>query len=246
MNNLDLNMRLLKNKPIFIKDVGYLYQLTLDEIEEIDILEGWLKFYQYLRLLCISTEDIKEILNAKDIEIYPFEYLILICRESKECLDLIINGLSLFFKEKVFFSKPKGLFFLGKESDQRFITQENYKEIQFILQKQSCIDNEPEFKPKNDRAKQMVDRIKEMRNKYFNGKKQQEDSENDLSDIMSSVCSKHPSVNYFNVGQLSLYQLINHFKRLNAIDQYFINIESLRNGASKDEVQLKHWSLKLD
>ena len=40
------------------------------------------------------------------------------------------------------------------------------------------------------RAKQMVDRIKEMRNKYFNGKKQQEDSENDLSDIMSSSLLK--------------------------------------------------------
>ena len=58
---------------------------------------------------------------------------------------------------------------MGKESDQRFIKK--IIKYNLFFKKQSCIDNEPEFKPKNDRAKQMVDRIKEMRNKYFNGKK---------------------------------------------------------------------------
>ena len=43
----------------------------------------------------------------------------------------------LYFLKKKFLVNQKGFIFLGKESDQRFITQENYKEIQFILQKQS-------------------------------------------------------------------------------------------------------------
>ena len=34
-------------------------------------------------------------------------------------------------------------------------------------------------------------------------------------------------------------------KRLNMIEEYSINIDSLLAGADKNEIKLKHWSLKI-
>jgi len=82
--------------------------------------------------------------------------------------------------------------------------------------------------------------LKKIKEKYAKREKSQ-----DIVDIMSAVSSKHPSINVFNCGSLTMYQLIDSYKRLNAVDSYFISIDSILAGASNDEVKVKHWGEKL-
>jgi hypothetical protein len=63
--------------------------------------------------------------------------------------------------------------------------------------------------------------------------------------LISSVCSKHANLSLFNIEKLTIYQLIDQFKRLNMIDEYFISVDSLLAGADSKKVDLNHWSKKI-
>jgi len=44
---------------------------------------------------------------------------------------------------------------------------------------------------------------------------------------------------------VTMFQLIDSFKRLNQIDNYFISIDSLMAGADSKDVTVKHWGDKI-
>lgn len=234
LNEVDLNIQFLLGK---IVDIGKLKlsPLTLNEIIEV----GFETYNKYLSILCLDSDSIKEMLNIEDDSIIqPFEYLYWNCKQNEEAKDLILKSLNLFLKEQVQFFID-GCFIVGDINEGKFLSFDNYNYFIDILKKQNCIETSKRVKPQNNKQKDFLQQLKQMKEKYA-----KHEQTKDMSDIISSVCSKHPSINVFNVGNLTIYQLIDQFKRLNMIDEYYLNAESLLHGANKDEIKLIHWSSK--
>jgi len=242
VNELDLNIELFLDNYIEIPNAGRLYCLTNNEIKKIK----YSKYNQYLGLLCLDGDNIKQMLaeDNKDDEISTFSFLVSGGYHDLQFRQLIINALSTFFKEDVVFSEKLLCFFVGYSYGKRVIYADNYEYIKFILKKQNGIKTEeiPE-KFANSIAKQMAERLKQMREKY--NKNNSQEQMYDYSDILSSVSAKHNNINPLNIGSLTVYQTIDQFKRLNMIEKFDIDIQSLLHGAKSEDIKLENWFSKI-
>ena len=241
LSELDLNIELFLDNYIEIPNVGKLYCLTNKEIKKIKFS----KYNQYLSILCLEKEHISQMIedSFKDKEISTFEYLISASYHDLQARQLILEALSTFFKQEIIFSEQLLCFFVGDLINEKFIYQDNYEYIKFILRKQNGIQTEEPEKFANSVAEQMAKKLKEMREKY--NKSKNDVQIYDYSDILSSVSAKHNSINPLNIGNLTVYQTLDQFKRLNMIDKFEINIQSLLHGAKQEDIKLENWFSKI-
>lgn len=244
INEIDLNIELFLDKYIEIPCAGKLYCLTNNEIKKIK----YTKYNQYLAWLCIDQDNIKKMLTKVDNateNISTFQFLMSGCLYDKHFRQIILNALSVFFKEEIIFSEESLYFFVGQSEERKIIYDNNYELIKYVLKKQNGLKTEEKTeKFANSIAQQMAEKLKQMREKY---NKTNNDEENiyDYSDIISSVSAKHPSINPLNIGELTVYQTMNQFQRLNKIDKFEIDIQSLLHGAKSDDIKLDNWFSKI-
>jgi hypothetical protein len=233
-----LNTKFLLNKDIEFIGFAFLKSKTINDIEVI----GFDTYNEYLSLLCLTSDDIYDLLDMNDDfqNVEPFDFILSNCLINEDFLKQITSALSFFLGEQVYFSKDS-YFYINEINEGRFLHIANFNFFIDILKRQNCISenlSNKRRKPKNEAEKNLYRQLNKARAKY--SKK----DNSDMSEIISSVCAKHPSINLFNVGDLTIYQLIDQYKRLNAIDEYFISIDSLLHGASSEDVKVVHWSSK--
>jgi hypothetical protein len=150
--------------------------------------------------------------------------------------------LSLCFRDIVRFS-IEGYFLIGDSG--KTLNENNFMQIISILRDQNQTRERKE-KFVNKKEREYFQAVQKAKQKYQKALKAMGKDDTDLLDIISSICAKHPSLNFSNIQELTIYQLIDQFKRINMIDDYFISIDSLLAGASKKNVDLKHWSKKYE
>lgn len=231
MSEMNNRNSLLLGRPIKIDDIGYIYSPTLNEIESI----GLDTYYYYLSLITMKPDKFQSYEDSFDDLIKN--------KKSQYLLNFII----LFFtKENFFYAEEIKSFIFDKklengEIEHYRIKRENYMSFVNAVKLINLIKIEKEVKYFNSRAKQMAEKFKELREKYSKTKK---DNDLDYNDIISTVSSRHPNINLLNVGDLTIYQLLDKFKRLTNIDEYHTNIQALMNGAK--DIELKHYSSKFD
>jgi len=234
----NLNMAFLMGDDIVLKGICTLNAKKIKEISKI----GFDKYNFYLSNLCITSDDIYELFQwndeFKDIE--PYDFIIANLMNNDDFRSKILEGLSFFIGKEVSIETKTDNTIEFLIDDNSSISKKNFNFFIDVLKRQNCMTSEGKKKmtPKNEAQRKMFIKLKEHRHKHNSA------NQNDMTDIISSVCAKHPSINMFNVGDLSMYQLIDQYKRLNLIDEYFININSLMHGASGDNVKIKHWSSK--
>lgn len=115
------------------------------------------------------------------------------------------------------------------------ISKDNFSQITKLIQQICCIYNneedEKEMKFKNNAAKKIYEKILKA------NKKKQTKKKNDINytipNIISSVSSMHPSINLINVWDLTVFQLIDTFNRLQR--NTIFGIESRRVSVWGDE-----------
>lgn len=230
-------------KTLFLlgKDYNFANICKLKSLKIIDICEiGFDKYNEYISSLCITKDDIDELFNYElDKELEPFIFIVSNCLHGhKDFKENILCALSFFLGEPVYLCK-EGFFYLGEIIDERFITHKNFNFFIEILKMQNCIEIKKRAKPKNEAQKKFFVKLKKAREKY----KKKDDG---IHHIISAVCAKHSSYNLFNVEDLTMFQLIDQYKRMHAIDDYFITINSMMHGASGEGVKLKHWSESIE
>jgi hypothetical protein len=206
------------------------------KISEIRNTIKFSNYYQYINTICVDKLNIKIALNTlKDINAYDF--IIANCHNDQDSnfRDLVCGGLSLFLGESVFYDRNVAKLY----TDNNLIGQLDFEDISKAIRNINCMGEEELTSVQNEAHLQYYIDSRIAKAKFSKG------NESDISDIISSVCSKHPNINLFNVENLTLYQLMDAYKRLNAIDQYFINIKSILAGADKKDIDLKHWSEKI-
>ena len=158
---------------------------------------------------------------------------------------LYTDMLQFFFVEMVVFqsgvfvilkngTKPNGS--MSNEDIIGVITRDSFKDVMNIL-KQICgmqpdeEEDASQMKFKNKMAQKLFERMKQA--KKLEKKTKKHDPNLSLPNIISSVCARHPSINYTNVYQLTVYQLIDTFERLR--NDAFYEIDKTRVSVWGDE-----------
>lgn len=174
-------------------------------------------------------------------------------KDNMSLYDIVINDNDLlhdfldifnfFFKENVIFDN--GYFILLKDGirgkidimsqdDIRgVITEKIFDEVLYAIQQICCIDDKTEniddVSFKNQLAKKLYNKMKKAKR---NAKKKA-DKNLTLPNIISAVSNKHPSINPVSVWDMTVFQLLDSFNRLQVNAMY--DIDSIRVSVWGDE-----------
>lgn len=122
------------------------------------------------------------------------------------------------------------------------IFRDNFDEILGIIRQICCVSSEEEDNKKTEEkepvfknalAKKLWDKIKKGEEEKKNIQKPKNKNYY-IPNIISSVASRHNSLNYTNIYELTMFQLIETFNRLRANEIYDISSRSVSVWGSKD------------
>lgn len=167
-----------------------------------------------------------------------------IIEEDEKIRSTYVEIFNFFFVETVIYQE--GFFILLKdevanpekikrEQVRGAIAKDNFQQVMSLLQQICCIYNEEEslddMKFKNNLARKLMEKMLKAK------KKEQETKKSDLNltipNIISSLANKHPSLNYVNIWDLTIFQLLDAFNRTQANSMY--DIDSTRVSVWGDE-----------
>lgn len=142
------------------------------------------------------------------------------------------EGFFILLKENVAIDNPDKI---SKEQVRGVIAKNNFSQVISLLQQICCICNDEEslddMKFKNNLARKLMEKMLKAK------KKEQETKKSDLNltipNIISSLANKHPSLNYVNIWDLTIFQLLDAFNRTRANSMY--DIDSTRVSVWGDE-----------
>jgi hypothetical protein len=249
--DIDLNLKLLRGKPIEIKGIKEnqnikIYPITLDQIEDISME----KYNQFLNLICINKESIKNLLseelkNIDDSTISVFEFVYAHCTKSEEYKSLIFEALEFFLRCKIEICDYG--FILGDISKDnvtniKIINEEIFNEIVKIIKLQNCIvekDTEEKIKPANERARKMLEQMRKNQEELDKIKNK---SSLTMCDLISIFAAYSENMNILNIWDLTFYQFNDQFNRLKIMKEYDANLQILMHcDTSKSKIELKDW-----
>ena len=104
-------------------------------------------------------------------------------------------------------------------------------------------ENIPESMFKNEKARAMYERMK--KNKIEDMSEQKDYLDYTIPNIISKVCARHPSINYTNVWELTLYELLDNFSAMRVgaiydIDQTRVSVWGDENNTFKLDTWYKN------
>lgn len=237
MDEKDLELKVLKGDPIDV-GIGKIHPLTLGEIAEI----GTLKYNQILSVITFKpAEDVV----FEGHKLTPLEVAIIYCFQQNEFKELFLCGLNKLFKESVSLHGD-GFFYLGKLEEQRFVDNAVFDQIIAIVKKQNFLkeaEEEKDFKPLNDKARELQEKLKAIKSKL---KQQNSDEGLSICDLISIVSAYTPNINLLSVWDLTIFQLYNLYLRLIMKDTYETNFGVYLQGADPGNLDLKHWARKIN
>lgn len=260
MNNIDLT--LLTTDPIPIMDnadienprlICKIHPFTIRDIKDIG---GELVFNSYLSALTINQDRLLQgeednTKNNQETDIPDFHLAHYICNADEDFRNTYLKAMSFVLKESVGICDLG--FYIGETHEYRIINHENYDEFVHIVKLQNCIekvDNKSnQDNPANDKAKELLEKRKKLREKLNKIKNKDSDGEGEpltLADLVSILCANGNNINIFNVWDLSFYAFNDQFNRMKMLDDYQVNVRSILAGADPKEIELKHWMSKID
>lgn len=229
MNKLDLKLKMLSNCPIVIKGIS-IHHVSIKQISAF----GYEKYNQGIKILCISKSEIESLINEK---ISPFEFLRINMMFDPNVKTLLAEILSLICRAGVVFSEKQKAFIIGKE----LLDKNNFDEIISVIRERNSIENNDntDENPSNEKARMILQKRKNARNRLM--KNSVNDNVLHLPNLVSIVATAM-KIPINKVMEYSIYQLTDQFKRLMSKEGYETGINALIHGASKSDLDLKHWT----
>lgn len=236
----DHKLKLISGEPFFHEDVGNIRPLTIREIAR----KGYDKYVEHLNLFLISKKNFIKEEFAEEVDISLFN--IMIAFSDADFDNYIKEAIKTFFGIEVEIIKEY-LMIVAKEPEIHFVIHsDNFDDIKQIIKWQNGLDGEKtikdEMKFKNDRAKQILEKLQKSQAEIQKQKKK-ENNDLDFADIISAIASKSFSLNKLNIFDLTVYQMYDEFKRLDLIDNYHLSTKAMMAGAKN--INLKHWTSKI-
>lgn len=248
MEELDLKLKLLGGLPIVARMYGSISPLTVKEV----LSFGYTEYLKCLNLVCLEKRDFfKDVSDEELKDLSMLEFFI--HSKDSQIISQLEESLSLFLGGESYVDTEELCVYIKKnEKDVRVVNGSNYEEIVEVLKWQNYIkhfkEDTKQEAPMDEKARAFKEKVQALNKKVNDIKKKRQSLNNedslDFYDIISSLSSKSYSINELNIIDLTIYQVYSKFKRLDILDKYEINIKSMLAGAK--DIQLKHWSSKLD
>lgn len=201
-----------------------------------------------LSLLCISDEDIEDILIEKVgaeaqylSKISPFEYLMLSAEVNETFLIELKKAFCTFIQEEIFIVPKAKKVFIGKIQDDKYLDEQNFPRFQEILRIQNHLDC-PEEIPENEDPMHKKFRL---RRKMVKQAKQKQNSKDENAptflDLMTSLCVMNIGVTWNNIKDLPIFTFYELLSRNQIKEKYDLDVKSLLAGADSKKIKLKYW-----
>lgn len=237
-------MALLRGKPISVDGLFQVYPATLEEISE--ITEEMYNYYSHMILLD-KGKLMKSLGISNSLELEKISGYELIRSYAHKDIDfrrLYLEAISFFIHEKVFFDEVSLEIYVVKDSVNFILTEKHVNQIKQIVKKQNFLSDkeEKELNPANEKAAELIEKMKQVKAKLA---KQKEDETLSLSDIIQIVACYSQDINILNVWDLTVYQLYVAYIRLIMWDDYHSKNILLPHVDSKN-LDMKHWATKLN
>jgi superfamily I DNA/RNA helicase len=234
-------LKLLSGDPI---DIGLciIYPLTLCEVKDV----GENEYNSYISCLLTGKSSI-DYTKIEDEELLDeinkssnYDFLVSFASQDNNLKNLIEKSLSFFLKESVKYH-GNGFFYIGKIDEHRIINSDAFELIKSIIKQQNYIQDEEEkpLNPHNEKAKQLIEKMKEVKSQL---KKSNKEEGLHLSDIISIVSNYSNDINILTVWSLYVYQLYEIYIRLIMWDNYHNNHLLLPHVSDQKSLDLKHWA----
>jgi hypothetical protein len=242
---IDLRLNLLSGEPLFSGNIE-VKPFTLREINKVG-------FSSYMKHVGILTLDKKAVIeDDPELDKYSLFEIILLSKNDF-LLNTFLDTLCLFLREdreNVIVNRA-GFIFNGKTmnpKEAKIIDSNAFNDLIQIVKYQNCMTSPNESYerpvPVDERTRKIQEKLKKAREAVAEIKQKQSKSNIDFADIVSSVSTKSNTYNKHNVWDLTMYQLYDEYKRLEAISSYEVSIMAMVQGAKIDD--LKHWSSKIE
>lgn len=162
------------------------------------------------------------------------------------------SALDFFIEEHVVFYEPDKCFVVTKSLEDiknniiGLISKENYSLVCNLVCQRISIksNNENISKVKSKKALNILKKIQKGREQQ---KTKEADKNMELSNIISVVANKHPSLNITNIWDLTVYQLWDAFFRLSNNNIYDIKAMSVAAWGNKDNTfDFTSWFKRID
>lgn len=244
MNENDIELRLLGNRPIYIDKIG---EITFPNIEDVmDIGESY--YNQIIGSLLFKKENLEK--NEEFEKLSEFELFYLYCYQVKDFRELVFNGLKLIFKDE-----PKindnvlGIYF-GNIEDSRIIDSDNFEMIQKIVAKANWIKidvkKEEEFKPFDERAQAIIDMVMKGRKERSNLKPKVSVN---LHSIISGLSWRSNGISLKEIMTMTIYQLYMGYFVSQNIDSHYFTFTGIYTGnidAKNIDMSEINWAKRLE
>lgn len=212
--------------PLKLVGVGNVRSPKLSDIWKITI-----STYTYYILVISSDEDFISSLTENGFDLSNGYYNLLI---NDYNLSIMLEKiLDFFVVEKVKFSKNDKKFYTYDNSNKVIgeINNSNFDELCDLICQLNNVD-----KDKFDESKIKNKKALEIYRKIQNRKKSSKPSRDlTISNIVSAVSAKHPSLNFINIWDLTINQLWDTFNRLMNNVVYDITAKSVATWGDKDD-----------
>jgi hypothetical protein len=244
MNENDLELKLLGNRPIYIDKVG---ELTFPNVEDVmDIGESY--YNKIINSLLFKKENLEQ--NEEFEKLSEFELFYLYCYQAKDFRELVFNGLKLIFKDD-----PKiddgilGIYF-GDVKDGRVIDGNNFEIIQHVVAKAHWIKieakKEEEFKPFDERAQAIIDMVMKGRKERSNIKPKVSVN---LHSIIAGLTWKSNGISLKEIMTMTIYQLYMGYFVSQNIDSHYFMLTGIYTGnidAKNIDMSEINWAKRLE
>jgi hypothetical protein len=231
----DIELKLLAGMPIEIEGAGLFYSPTLREI----ISLGYSVYTKYISAILFDKSNIE---GAESADISNFEFLFGLSIHNEDFRNTITDALSFFFrKETQLYADDTGAFFYLGDLSCR-VNESNFETIQDVVKKANHIKitKEPEFRPANDKAREMIEKILAARKNRPKPKEKM-----NLHSIISGLAWRNNGINLVNIFDLTIYQVYDGFFRTEKIDNYQFTLSGIYAGTVNGKeinYQNIHWT----
>lgn len=225
-------LKVFLGKSIDFIESTKIHSPKIDEISEL----GESIYNVYLALATFDKETImntffklshEEMNEVREMDDYAFLV-------ATPLLNDIISALSFFTKSDITFD---GKAFYSNESF--FLDNGNYMEFRKLLNELNGVREEPKLKFKNKIAEEKYYQMKALEKKYA------KDDGLYLKDMCSILCNAEGNgINVFNIGNLTLYQVYEHFERLQVKEMHRRILKVWASGNLPKEAKLEDWMIK--
>lgn len=216
-------------RDICLDGIGIIHQPRLEEIRDM----GFDKYRNCLAFISIDMDSLMKVLKISEEKIpeglVPFDIFSI----DAKAMEILLSALQPFFVSKLEFSeKHKAIVSVSVGSNNSFlgkIDRENFPLVRNVIMEISGLEIKDDFnaKPKNEKAKKIMEQLAKGRAKLAASKRNKKEEErNSLWNIIGAVAACSSTYNLTNIWQLTVLQLYDQFARIN--NRFYLDIMATR------------------